>query len=178
MPRTWRDEWDETPVVVSTPSQTVFVTLTGTSWVEVRFAPGFYERANAREMAEQLTRALRLLYVERTRQYYAALSAATGQPVRPGTDTGHRRSADYRRRLSELSAEGSSAGGVVRVFGVGLSGFTVSVTPGSLGAMGEDEFAAACREAGLAFLADHLQQVAELRYDVYVRPELEAAGLG
>jgi hypothetical protein len=176
---TWREQFEETPVRVTAPNEQVSVTLTGTSWVEVSFAPGYYQRADERQLAEQLTRVARLMYVERTRAFYDGLSRETGDIVRPGSGgvSTSRETREYHRRLEELSAEGSSADGSVRMFGTGLSHFLVSIAPGTLSRLSEEQFIAAGREAGLAFLADHLQKVRELKFDVYIRPELEAQGL-
>lgn len=174
----YHDEFQETTIRVATPSEKVFVSLRGEDWAEVRFAPGFYETATGREMADQLARALRLLHVERTRVLYEGLSRQVGDTIRPGTDTLHPRAAEYRRRLQEIVAEGSSPGGEVTVVGTGLTGFHVTVAPGVLGSTTEQGFADACTAAGLAFLAEHQQRVAELKFDVYIRPDLEAAGVG
>lgn len=173
----WQDDFEQVPVAVTTPNGKVTAELRGTTWADVRFAPGFYEQATTPEMAEQLTRAVRLLQAERTRAWYAGLSRARGESVRPASGAGLGRTADYLRRLEELAAEGSSPGGEVTLVGVGLRSFHVSVAPGVLDALGEAEFAEACRSAGTAFLTDHLAKVAVLQFDVYYRADLEAAGL-
>ena len=74
-------------------------------------------------------------------------------------------------------AEGTAADGRLRMVGVGLSSFTVTVAPGTVAALSESEFAEACRAGTLDFLADHLRRIAELKFDVYLRPGLEAAGV-
>lgn len=168
---------DGPEVTAHSPAEKVFVTVHGDSWAEVRFAPGFYATATHEQMQSQLTQVLRLLQVERTRALYDIRSREAGEPVRPGVDTLHRRAREYRGRLAELVAEGRSEGGDVTVLGVGLTDLRAVVAPGALDRLDEQQFAAACADAGMAFLADHLRQIAELKFDVYIRPMLESAGV-
>lgn len=174
---TWDEEFARTPVTVSSPNEKVWVTLTGDSLVEVKFSYGYYETVSDREMAEQLIRAIKLLVVERTRLLYEGRSREAGERVEPGRDTLHRDARTYRERLAEITAEGSAADGRIRLHGTGLTHFSGSIEPGTLASMREEQFAAACREAGLAFLEDHKAKIAKLKYDVYLKPMLERAGM-
>lgn len=173
----WDEEFERTPVTVSSPNERIWVTLTGDSTIEVSFAYGYYDGANDREMADQLTRAVKLLMVERTRVLYNGRSQEAGELVRPGRDTLHRDARTYRERLAEVAAEGASADGRIRLSGVGLTHFTGTIEPGTLASMREEQFIAGCKEAGFAFLEDHKAKIALLKYDVYIRPQLERAGL-
>lgn len=176
-PTTVREEFDQQPISVATPSNRVFVTLVGTHDVRVGFAEGFYAATSDREMAAELTRAARLTFVARTRAFYAALGSAAGHRVEPGRRSLDRQSQAYHDGLERLVAEGTAADGRLRMVGVGLSSFTVTVAPGTVAALSESEFAEACRAGTLDFLADHLRRIAELKFDVYLRPGLEAAGV-
>lgn len=170
-------EFARTPVTVSSPNEKIWITLTGDTLVEVRFAYGYYDAVSDSEMADQLIRAIRLLVVERTRAQYESRSRRAGERVEPGRDRLHRDARTYRERLDEISAEGTAAGGRIRLYGVGLTHFTGTIEPGTLASMREEQFAAACREAGIAFLEDHKAKIAVLKYDVYLRPLVERAGL-
>jgi hypothetical protein len=174
---TWGEEFERTPVAVSSPNEKVFLTLTGDSTVDVGFSYGYYDTVSDREMADQLERAVRLLVVERTRLYYAGLSRQVGERVEPGRDMLHRDARTYRERLAEISAEGEAAEGRIRLYGTGLTHFAATIEPGTIASMREEQFAAACRQAGLAFLEDHKRKIAALKFDVYLKPMLEQAGL-
>ena len=172
------DDFAEQQVSAASPSEKVFLTLTGTRAIQVRFAPGYYQRASTSDMEAQLSRAARLLFVERTRAMYAGLSAEAGERVEPGRDRLHRDARTYRERLDELTASGSSAGGEVTLISVGLGAFTVTIAPGTLDRLSEEQFIAAGQATTLAYIADFDAKLALLKYDVYYRERLEAAGLG
>lgn len=174
---TFREDFADQVVTAASPSEKVFLKLRGTGWLDVTFDSGYYARASTVDMETQLTRAARLLFIERTRAMYAGLSTEVGERVEPGHDRLHRKAREYRERLDELTAQGASPGGDITLTGIGLGNFTVTVQPGTLDKLSEDEFRAAGAAAGVAFLDDYEDKIALLKYDVYYREMAERHGL-
>lgn len=175
-PTEFEQAWERTDYEVETPAQRVRVRMTGDSDLDIWIFPTWLAQAPRAEVEQELAAAARLLYVARTRAYYATLSRVVDSEIRPVTEHVSDEQRRYFDALERLHASGSSHDGRVRLSMVGVSHFVVSAEPGAI-REGAGAFAASCREAAMACFRDHTEGWQRLHFDVYTRPKMERAGL-
>lgn len=161
------DRLDAMEIVVTSPSGGVQARLTGRTQVSIAFAAGSYRRYTEEKLAGALVHVARLLWAARTREYYAARSAAAGElivgesPARTPSDHA------FERDRTRLVAEGASADQRVRVSVRGMQDWTIRITAGTVRALTEDQFAACVAEAADDLIADQLAKIRLLKEEHY-----------
>jgi hypothetical protein len=149
------------------PNEQVFVTLRGDTTIEVSLAPGYYERATAAQIEEQLTRTARLVFAERTKAFYDLRSQERGDTVRPGQGAPTPEEAEYKRRRAELAVEGTSDDEAVTISSVGMTHFAVNIAPGTLTRLDSPTFARAVAEAATRLVQDQRSKMLALKLELH-----------
>ncbi len=165
-PFDFKQAWEDTEVTTVSPNEQVFVTLRGNSSISVSMLPGYYDRANAAQIEEQLARTARLVFVDRTKAFYDLRSAEHGDTVRPSAESLTREQAEFKRRRAELAVEGSSDDGAVTVTSVGMTQFAVQIAPGTLTRVDESRFVADLGQAATRLMHDQREKMLGLKVEV------------
>ena len=151
----------------ATPDERVFVEILGKTGVRVSFAPGYYEQASDVELERQFTRLAKLAFVERMRAYYRIRSEAFGREVTRESPPAGERDERFVDERSKLVATGTGAGGRIAVSVVGMTHWTVRVSPGTHRALSEADFCRGMAEAGQSLLTDQFSQIRKLKHEIY-----------
>lgn len=141
--------------------------LDGRTGVSLSFRPGVYQRVNERELERELTNLARLLWVARTREYYAIVSDVTGEVRTREGRAVTQRDLDFFAARGELIAEGRSSDGRITIKVQGMQVFRVQIVPGTVRALTEGEFVERVGEAGGELIRDQLRKVRELKLSIY-----------
>lgn len=158
--------WSETEVTTVSPNEQVFVTLRGDSDVRVSFLPGYYERATAAQIEEQLARTARLVFADRTKAFFDLRSQEHGDVVRPARTAVTAADAEYHRRRAELAVEGTSDDGAVTIASVGMTHFTVQMAPGTLDRVDVATFERDLAQAATRLVEDQKEKMWDLKLEV------------
>jgi hypothetical protein len=150
---------DAIRVHVKVPGADIEAELRGRTDVTLSFGRSVYEWLNEANLERFLAALARLLYVEWTRQYRAALS----EPFRDAGTAESQRDRDFLAERDTLEAGGTSTDGRITVSATGMHNFSVRITRGSLRELSEREFVAGTREAVVSFLDDQRAKVRELK---------------
>jgi len=159
--------WSETEVRTTSPNEQVFITLRGDSSIDVSFLPGYYERANAAQIEEQLARTARLVFAERTKAFFDLRSKEHGNIVRPGRVSVNDAEAEYKRRRAELAVEGASDDGAVTITSVGMTHFAVHIAPGTQNRVDAATFAQDVAQAGTRLMQDQQTKMRALKLEIH-----------
>jgi hypothetical protein len=137
------------------------------SEVTLSFAPGWYDRCVEGDLERRLAGLAALLWVARTREYWATVSDVTGdyathqdKPISP-------RDVEFAETRDALVARGSSVDGRVRLCVEGMRRWTVRVAPGTVRALDEHQFASAVGQAAAELIQDQFRKIALLKYAIY-----------
>lgn len=165
-PFDFKQAWEDTEVTTVSPNEQVFVTLRGSSSISVSMLPGYYERASAAQIEEQLARTARLVFVDRTKAFFDLRSQEHGDTVRPSQESLTREQAEFKRRRAELAVEGASDDGAVTITSVGMTHFAVHIQPGTQNRIDGEAFAADVGQAATRLMHDQRQKMLDLKYEV------------
>lgn len=149
------------------PDSGVAAELRGRAEVSVRFAPGWYRRYDERGLETQLAGVARLLWAARMRAYYAAASAAFGQPVTREAPAVTNNDKLYYAARGELVARGRCSGGWLALAVRGMRVWTVRIADGALAAVSEEEFATGVGQASRELICDQFDQIRLLKAQIY-----------
>lgn len=169
--------WARTTVAAESPNGRVRATMVGDHELRVWIDPTWYDATSGVALQEELARVARLTYVNRTRAYYDAWSALTGERMSPVRTPVSEEQAEYQRRLEQVAARGEAYGGRIALVLVGTSHFSVEIDSGVLHQIDAPTFCTYAAQAALACLREHEQGWQRAHFDVYTRPRLERAGL-
>ncbi|GHJ49533.1 hypothetical protein Cs7R123_68750 [Catellatospora sp. TT07R-123] len=165
------DQLDEMRVSARSPNGEIWAELTGRRALRLEFMPGYYDRTSENALEGQLAALCRLLWVARTREAEALVSASGGETLTPARVQDPAGQA-YFQGLAAIEARGGSADGSVSVVAThGMREWQVRISDGTLRRCNEAEFAARAAEAADSVVRDQLDRVRRLRVEVY-RPEL------
>jgi hypothetical protein len=140
----------------------LFGEVNGWYAVRVTVAAGHAEQTDDLEMATQLGRLARSLFVARTREYYRLMDIHL-QP----NPISLRRSRDrLEEAVEDRQVTGTAEGGAVEVTSIGMKEFVVQLRPGTCASLGSERLGAALTTAAnqmvaawLLVLADHKRQL-------------------
>ena len=155
--------WNKTEITVASPNEQIFVTILGRVDITVRFAPGYYERADADQLRKQLVEVTRAGVRGYVAAYWRLRSERVGHHVERRREPLTTQDAVYQRGFEELYAEGSSADGLLSCGMIGMREYTVTFQPSVLGRLDAVAFERAAGEAATAMLQDQLAKAARLR---------------
>ncbi len=151
----------------TTPNEMVFGEVWGEREVRIGFAPGHYHRASTVQMAGDLTKLARLLFVAARKEHNAQLMAYAGRlpEGRPALLSG--RDAEYFGGLDALVVTGVSDDGSVSVTATGQQHYAVEIQPGALDRLSEEQFCWAVGQAANRLIATTEREARALRWRVY-----------
>lgn len=160
------DRLDRMIVRATTPDRSVTAELRGTDDIRIEFAAGCYRRAAEADLERRLAQLGRATWAAREKGYRAAVEAEGGRVLgrEQATDPLDRRWYDG---LDSLVAEGGSSDGSVRATVRGMREWRVTIRPGTLRTLHEDQFAARVVEAAKALLAGQRTRAARLWQETY-----------
>jgi hypothetical protein len=161
------DRLDAMRIRVATANGAVVGELHGRDRVRVSFGPGMYDRCDERWLERALEHLAGRLWVARTREYYAAVSAAFGQTVTHEATPVTQRDRDFRAGRDGLEAAGLSPDGRIQVSVQGLRAWRVRIVDGTVQAHPEEEFTKLLGEAGGELIRDQRDKVRELKRRIY-----------
>lgn len=141
--------------------------LRGRDQVHLSFPPGRYHWFNERELEQQLAGLGRLLWAGRMKKYYAAVSEAFGEPVSGESPPISPRDQDFYAARAELTAEGISADGLVRIQVCGMREWTVRIANGTIRRLTEEQFTVRVQEAATALIRDQFAKIRFLKDRYY-----------
>lgn len=133
--------------------------------VRVTIAAGYAEQTGDDEMAAQVTRLARSLFVARTREYYRLMDLHL-QP----NPVSLRRSRDrLEAGVEDRQATGHAEGGAVEVTSIGMKQFVVRLQPGTCARLGSDGLGAALTTAANQMVAAWLKVLADYKRQLWSR---------
>ncbi|MBN1173293.1 MAG: hypothetical protein JXA67_14055 [Micromonosporaceae bacterium] len=156
-------------MVVTTTSQdrNIRARISNYTDVEVRFRPGTFDRYDERRLGEQLSRLGLTSWVAyhrgRSQAYQKALGLSDeelAEAERPTTDPHRRR---YEEELNEVEGVGVSASGVVQVRTKGMMRWQVTIKPGAIAKLTEQQFLAEAHAAITALFSDREMKIILLK---------------
>lgn len=156
------DRLDSMLVTATTPDGTTFIELRGRTDVRISFAPGYYRHATESRLAGKLQAAARLLWVARTKEYFRAYAEATGRDA-SGEHIDTDNAQAFKDARMEIVARGESDDGVVTVVAAALWDWTISIAPGTVRAVDEQEFCRLAGQAGTRQIEDQYRQLRDVR---------------
>lgn len=162
--------WNRTAIEVTSPNEQVFASILGTINITVRFAPGYYERADADQLRKQLVEVMRAGVQGYVGAYWRLRSERVGHPVERRREPIDAQDAAYQHGFEKLYAEGASADGQVSCSMIGMRDHVVTFQPSALDRLDATAFADDAGQAATAMLHDQLAKAARLRFDVYMQP--------
>jgi hypothetical protein len=165
------DRLDAMQVQAMSPDGHIGGVLRNRTEVFIAFRPGSYDHYVESALEAQLTALAQLLWVGRTREYYAALSEAFGETITGESPAIGERDISYRSARDDLIAEGTSADGAVYIGVRGMRTWAVRIADGALGSLTEDEFAARAYEASHAMIVDQFAKIRRLKNYWYAHAE-------
>lgn len=133
--------------------------------VRVTVRPGHAEETDDVELAAQVTRLARRLFVARTREYYRLMEVH----MQPNPVTLRRVREDFERSVEDAQASGHAAGGAVEVTSIGMRHFVVHLDPGTGAELGSDGLGAALTAAANDMVAAWLRVLAEYKRELWSR---------
>lgn len=157
---------DEAFFTVQLPSGRIFGEVRGQRHVRVRLAPGHYDQVSTSQLCGELANLARLLFARGLRERQLAIKEVTGRTVERPVRFG-RRGAAYAKALAELVAEGESDDGTVRVGSVGQQHYTVTIEPGALRRLSQEQFEASCGQAADRLLVDTETKAGRARVEIF-----------
>ena len=160
---------DTLQVRVCSPNGRLTAELNGRTDVRVTFAPGAYRRYHERTLEGDLAGLAALLLAARTRSYYQALSEAFGTPMHGEPPALSLRDREYEAARKDLTVEGRSRDGRVRIATRGLQSWSVRISDGSLRSLGEEEFGCRLTEAAGALIGQQTAGIRDLKNRIYRR---------
>ncbi|MGA5305434.1 hypothetical protein ACPCHT_36430 [Nucisporomicrobium flavum] len=161
------DRVDSMRVRVSTPDGAITAELYDRSKLTLTFLQGWYDLCDDSDLERRLATLAQLLWVARTREYWRTFSDVAGETV-TGEDTPvSARDLDWRAERDELVARGYSPDGRIAVKAVGMRQWEVHISPGTVRALSEHEFAEAAAQAAGELINDQFAKIAELSNKYY-----------
>lgn len=154
---------DRIHVVVTVPGTEFQAELRHRDQISVSFGRGRYPYLAERDLEHYLAALGRLLLAVWRREYLATLDDV----LRDGWGSRTEQDRGYLAAREQIESRGTSADGRVTITARGLRDARVSITPGTLRALGEREFSDDVRQAAAAIIQDHLRQIAELKRRYY-----------
>jgi hypothetical protein len=155
-------------IVIDAPSPDggVSARVAGRS-ITVRFRPGAYARYSEERLAHQLAQLAPVAWAQYRRAYLAAVNDFLETPVPddPRADDAPER--EFRRRLETLPVQGTSPQGTVTVSSRGLVRWAVTIEPGTLRRLPEQQFLGELAAAVSGLLREHRYKVFVLRDEVF-----------
>ena len=161
------DRLDSMRVRASSPDGMIVGELRNRTEVYLSFVDGTYRRYGRQELEDQLVGLARRLWVGRTKEYYAAVSAAFGETITGESPALGRQDVAFYAARDDLVAEGRSVDGRVQVTVQGMRDWTVRIADGTLRALTEEEFGVRVREAAAELIRDQPDRVRELKQQFY-----------
>jgi hypothetical protein len=156
---------DRMVVRVETPSRSVWAQMHGRSDIVIRFAPGFFRRAKARELQTQLEQLGRLLWAAWMREYHAIVSAEHHQIYQEKRPVAER-DVEFVRKRANLIAHGRSSDGRIRVAVRGMREWKVWVATEAK-SISEAEFTKQAAIAARALIDDQRMKIRELKVTTF-----------
>ncbi len=154
-------------VRVTSPNGACSAELVGRSQIRLAFSGSFYYRTDERELEAQAEALCRLLWAARAREVDAIVTRAGGRTV-TAEQARSPLDEEYYRRLDRLVASGRSPDGRIEVTAsAGMRQWSVRIEDGTLQAVSEEEFIASAAHAADALIRDQLDQVMQLKAEVY-----------
>lgn len=148
-------------VTASAADDRLFAEIDGWYAVRVAVRAGHAEETDDGELATQVSRLARRLFVARTREYYRLMDVY----LEPNPVTLRRVREDFEGSVQDRQASGFADGGAVEVTAVGMRHFVVVLEPGTGARLGSEGLGAALTAAAndmvgawRAVLADHKRQ--------------------
>ncbi len=154
-------------VRVSSPDGEISAELRNRSQMTLSFAPGWYDRCTEGDLERKLGALASLLWVARMREYWEVRSKDAGERITGEPKPISPRAVRYCAEREALVARGRSADGRVSVSVEGMRNWTVKVTPGTVRAIDEYEFAASAGQAAAELIRDQYQKIAALKLTIY-----------
>nr|MDT0657600.1 hypothetical protein [Micromonospora sp. DSM 115978] len=161
------DRLDNLRLRVELPGGGIVAELVGRSEVRLSFAPGRYARYGERELEAHLASVGRLLWAERMRAYYAAVSDAFDERVTGEPKPVSPRDRDFQAGRDALLAEGRSGDGRIYVGVRGMRFWVVHIAAGTVRLLTEPEFAERAAEAARELITDQQARVRALKDRCY-----------
>ncbi len=161
------DRLNRMEVRVSSPDRWIEATLTNQDQVSVRFGYDAYRLYDERTLEQQLGRLATRVWVEYRREYYRALSDATGEIVR-----GDEYEPDGQRRLFQqaqaaMISTGVSAGGWIKAEAEGLVRWQVTIRDGATRKLTEEQFVQEVQSVVAALLSNYYAKMVALKDGFY-----------
>ncbi|NUT21389.1 MAG: hypothetical protein HOV77_19620 [Hamadaea sp.] len=154
-------------VRVTLPSGLLHAELRGRSEITIVFEPPTYQRFNEEALEDSLANLARMLWAARTREYYALLSAAAERDINSEVESDDQADTDYREARARLVVTGKSPDGRITITARGMHDWKVTIAPGTLAALSEEEFCDQTAAAAAELISDQYAQVAALKADIY-----------
>jgi hypothetical protein len=158
---------DRMRVRVQLPAAGIAAELHDRTEVDLSFAAGRYRRCSERDLEWQLATIAKLLWAQRMKEYYAALSEAFGETITKESSPISPRDQHFHAARADLLAEGASSDGRIYVTCRGMQTWTVRIAKASIRVLDEDEFAVRAREAAAALIADQFAKIRTLKDRFY-----------
>jgi hypothetical protein len=156
------ERMEELALTVTTPDEIATGRLRGRSDVTMSLAPGYFPTSTPERLADKVARVGELLWSERQRAYWRAVSEATGDDQSGEEPPTSPRDAAYRAARDAITCEGQSPDGVVGIRTAGMSAWSATVDATATGALDELAFTQAAGAAISATLADYFARVREI----------------
>lgn len=154
-------------VRASTPDGMMTAELRNGSEVALSLVPGWYDNCHESDLERQLTRLGSLLWVARTREYWATVSNITGEHVAGEDRPISPRDVEFTEARETVVARGRSTDGHVTLSVEGMRRWTVTIAPGTVRGLSERDFVNAVRQAASGLIQDQLAQITALKYRIY-----------
>lgn len=154
---------DDMLVTATTADERLFAEIRGWYAVRVTGRPGHAEETSDAEMAAQVTRLARRVFVARTREYYRLMEIH----MQPNPIMLRRARDDFEGAVEDRQASGYAADSAVEVTSVGMRHFAVQLEPGTCARLGSEGLGVALTEAANEMVAAWLRVLADYKRDLW-----------
>jgi hypothetical protein len=162
------DRVDTMVIRASTPDGGITAELRGRDQLSLSFSDGLYRLFDDdAELSRRLAIVANLLWVARTREYRRIYADVTGDDSTGETLAISERDIAWRTERDDLVATGRSTDGRVTVHFVGMRQWQVTIRPGTVRALDEQQFIRSAGEAAGALIRDQFSQLAALSHKHY-----------
>ncbi len=159
----------------NSPDGNIAAEVRGADDIRVQFGRDGYRSYGEEGLGHQLSQLATIAWARYHRDYVEIVDAFLVNPVESDSDEDR----EYKARLDQLVSHGTSRQGLIEIRSRALVRWDITITPGALQRLGEQDFLDELRGGLTSVLAEHRMRMVLLRDEIYgtITDRLRTAGL-